>query len=73
MHKDDYLPHSAFDGADWVTASEPNHECVEFTKVGQVIAIRDSDNPDGPILQFTEREIAAMLRGARAGTFDHLT
>ena len=73
MHKDDYLPPSAFDGAEWITASDPNHDCVEFAKVGRVIGVRDSDNPDGPVLQFTEREIAAMLHGARDGVFDHLT
>lgn len=72
MHKNDYLPPGAFVGAEWVMASDPNHSCVEFAKVGRVIGMRDSDNPDGPILQFTESEIAAMLRGARAGVFDHL-
>ncbi len=72
MHRDDHLPHHAFDHAEWITASEPNHRCVELAKVGHVIGVRDSDQPDGPILQFSEPEITALLRGARNGTFDHL-
>ena len=45
---------------------------MELAKVGRVIGVRDSDNPDDPVLQFSESEIAAMLRGTRDGTFDHL-
>lgn len=74
MHKSQYLPASAFEAARWqkATASEPQQGCVEFTKVGKVIAVRDSKVPDGPILQFTEQEVHAMLTGAKAGEFDHL-
>ncbi|MGW5789196.1 DUF397 domain-containing protein [Saccharopolyspora sp. NPDC003752] len=74
MYKHEYLPDSAFDGAQWqkASASEPDKGCVEFTKVDNVIAMRDSKVADGPILQFTEHEIAAMLTGAKDGEFDHL-
>lgn len=73
MHKDDYLPETAFAEVSWQksTASEPQKSCVEFAKVGNVIAIRDSKVPGGPILQFNEHEIAAMLDGVKAGEFDH--
>ncbi|ONI71351.1 DUF397 domain-containing protein [Actinosynnema sp. ALI-1.44] len=55
------------------TASQPNGDCVEFAKVGGVIGLRDSKLGDGgPVLQFTEAEIAAMLSGAKNGEFDHL-
>lgn len=70
-----YLPAGAFDGADWqkATASEPDNDCVEFAKVGDVIGIRDSKlGAASPILQFTQSELAAMLNGAKSGEFDHL-
>lgn len=70
-----YLPVSAFGDAQWQKAShsEPNQGCVEFTKVGEIIGIRDSKlGAKSPILQFDATEIAAMLAGAKAGEFDHL-
>jgi hypothetical protein len=70
------LPATAFEGAHWqkATASEPQQSCVEFTKVGNIIAVRDSVlGAASPILQFDEVEIAAMLVGAKGGEFDHLT
>jgi hypothetical protein len=72
----DYLPTEAFADATWqkAAASQPNQSCVEFTKVGRIIGVRDSKlGADSPILQFTEHEIAAMLTGAKDGEFDHLT
>ncbi|WP_246365742.1 DUF397 domain-containing protein [Kibdelosporangium persicum] len=75
MRERDYLPGSAFEGALWqkAAASQPNDDCVQFAKVGDVIGVRDSKlGAASPILQFTEAEIAAMLSGARNGEFDHL-
>ncbi|MGQ0717051.1 MAG: DUF397 domain-containing protein [Pseudonocardiales bacterium] len=69
------MPVEAFDGAQWqkAIASEPQQGCVEFTKVGNIIAVRDSVlGTESPVLQFDEVEIAAMLAGARDGDFDHL-
>jgi len=46
-------------------------ECVEVAKLhdgGR--AVRDSKNPDGSVLRFTEAEWKAFLAGARAGEFD---
>lgn len=73
MHKHEYLPDDAFAEVTWqkAAASEPQQGCVAFAKVGDVIAIRDSKVPGGPILQFNENEIAAMLEGAKTGEFDH--
>jgi hypothetical protein len=34
------------------------------------VALRDSKDPDGPILTFTPDEWDAFLRGAKAGRFD---
>jgi hypothetical protein len=46
-------------------------ECVEVATLpdgGR--AVRDSKDPDGPVLRFTAAEWQAFLAGARAGEFD---
>jgi Domain of unknown function (DUF397) len=45
-------------------------DCVEVADLG--FAIRDSKDPSGPQLRFTRQELAAFLKGARGGEFDHL-
>jgi Domain of unknown function (DUF397) len=59
----------------WLKArsSTPNGQCVEVaaSAVGNV-AIRDSKDPDGPILVYTPAEFRAFLQGARNGEFDEL-
>ncbi|MFS7872979.1 DUF397 domain-containing protein [Streptomyces asiaticus] len=41
--------------------SNGKEECVEVaTNVPDVVAIRDSKNPDGPMLRFTSAEWAAF-------------
>ncbi|MGW0711918.1 DUF397 domain-containing protein [Streptomyces sp. NPDC002643] len=62
-------------GAEWQksSASSGDGNCVEFAPHDNGIAIRHSKAPDGPALLFTHSEIAAMLAGAKAGEFDHLT
>jgi hypothetical protein len=70
----DYLPDAAFDSAVWrkASSSEPQQGCVAFALIGDVIGIRDAEVPDGPILQFTRTEIAALLDGVMNGEFDDL-
>jgi hypothetical protein len=70
----DYLPKEAFEAAVWrkASVSEPQQGCVAFAVVGDVIGVRDAEVPDGPILQFTRTEIAAMLDGVKNGEFDDL-
>ena len=36
------------------------------------IGVRDSKDPDGPVLRFTVREFEAFLDGARRSEFDDL-
>jgi hypothetical protein len=43
-----------------------------LAKVDGVIGVRDSKDPNGPILVFTVEEIAAFLDGAAKGEFDDL-
>lgn len=49
-----------------------NSACVEVRRNGDVIEVRDSKDPDGPVLRFTRDELAAFLDGAHRGEFDHL-
>jgi hypothetical protein len=46
--------------------------CVEVARVGEVIGVRDSKNPDGPVLEFSPREAAVFRAGVLAGEFDDL-
>ena len=39
---------------------------------GDAVEVRDSKDPDGPVLRFTSAELAAWIDGATKGEFDHL-
>jgi Domain of unknown function (DUF397) len=56
----------------WLKArrSTANGQCVEIASAIDNIAIRDSKDPDGPILVYTRSEFRAFLEGARNGEFD---
>lgn len=58
----------------WLKAysSTVNGQCVEVASALGSIAIRDSKDPDGPILVYTRSEFRAFLDGARNGEFDSL-
>jgi len=43
--------------------------CVEVAKVDDTYLVRDSKNPDGAVLSFTEQEWAAFVEGVEAGEF----
>lgn len=51
-------------------SSTANGACVEIASAAGRVAIRDSKNPDGPILVCTPAEFSAFLEGARNGEFD---
>jgi hypothetical protein len=44
--------------------------CVEVAFIGDEVAVRDSKDPDGPVLRFTGAEWAAFVAGVKAGWFD---
>jgi hypothetical protein len=43
---------------------------VEVAFVDDLIGLRNSDHPEGPILVFTQREWEAFIAGAKDGEFD---
>jgi len=45
-------------------------QCVEVRRHDGAIQVRDSKDPDGPVLTFTAGEWDAFLDGARKGEFD---
>jgi hypothetical protein len=53
-------------------SSNVNGQCVEIASVDDKVAIRDSKDPDGPVLICASAEFGAFLKGARNGEFDHL-
>ena len=63
-----------FTGAVWRKSVKTQNSgaCVEVTRVGDVIGVRDSKDPDGPVLRFTVREFEAFLDGVHKAEFDDL-
>jgi hypothetical protein len=56
----------------WSKAQRSTHngQCVEIASAAGRVAIRDSKDPDGAILVYTQAEFSAFLEGARNGEFD---
>jgi hypothetical protein len=52
------------------TYSASNGACVEVAPIEGGVAVRDSKDPDGPILSYTAAEWFAFLHGAKNGEFD---
>lgn len=53
------------------TRSNGSGECVETARLeGGSQAVRDSKNPDGPVLTFTADEWCAFVGGVKNGQFD---
>lgn len=46
-----------------------NNACVEVAEVDGRILVRDSKNPDGPVLSFTVAEWRAFVDGVGVGEF----
>jgi hypothetical protein len=58
----------------WIkaAASASAGQCVELRRHDGAVDVRDSKDPDGPVLHFTRAVFAAWLDGAKRGEFDHL-
>lgn len=65
---------TSFQHAAWRKSSRSNgnggSNCVEVAVVGTNVGVRDSKNPDGPILQFTPTDWASFVDSAKHGRFD---
>lgn len=59
-------------GPGWRRSSkcESSAACVEVATGGGDVLVRDSKNPDGPVLQFTLAGWDAFVAGVRDGDFD---
>lgn len=61
-------------GRGWYKAqASGTSNCVEVASDRERILVRDSKNPDGPVLVFTFAEWDAFVSGVRAGEFDRST
>jgi hypothetical protein len=59
----------------WIKSSLSfaNGDCIEVASLPDGrIGVRDSKDPEGPILRFTSSEWRAFVGGVRDGEFDHL-
>jgi hypothetical protein len=54
------------------TRSISNGACVEVAPANDMIAVRDSKNPNGAILFYTMDEWSAFVDGVKKGEFDQL-
>ena len=60
-------------GSSWVKSSLSfaNGNCVEVANLSdETVGVRNSRDPEGPVLRFTPDEWHAFLGGARNGEFD---
>lgn len=51
--------------------SSANGNCVEVNFLDHGVAVRDSKDPDGPVLRFTDREWQAFVEGVADGELHH--
>jgi hypothetical protein len=65
--------HSTFRDLPWrkARASVGNGACVEVAPFQGKVMVRDSKDPDGSVLAYTQTEWRAFLQVAKAGRFDH--
>jgi hypothetical protein len=69
------MPAAELDDARWRKSSVSNSQgaCVEMARLsGGEFAVRNSRNPEGPALIYTQAEIAALIEGVKQGEFDDL-
>ncbi|TDD83943.1 DUF397 domain-containing protein [Actinomadura rubrisoli] len=58
-------------GAQWrksTHSDEHGGSCVEVAALAPVVAVRDSTDPDGPVLGFSRTAFTAFIGAIRAGS-----
>lgn len=61
-----------FSGATWRKSSRSGDnggQCVEVAFASDAVGVRDSKNPNGPVLAFTPDEFSAFVSGVADGEF----
>ncbi|MGH3647546.1 MAG: DUF397 domain-containing protein [Micromonosporaceae bacterium] len=61
--------------AEWRVSSRSgdNGSCVAVARIGDVIGVRDTKDPDGPVLEFRlADEWPKFVQAIKAGEFDDL-
>ena len=61
-----------FTGATWRKSSRSGDnggQCVEVALASGTVGVRDSKNPNGPVLAFTPAEFSAFISGVTDGEF----
>ena len=69
------MPATGLRGVRWWKSgrSSAQGNCVETARLGGgAVAVRNSRDPEGPALVFTQAEIHAFLEGVKDGDFDSL-
>jgi hypothetical protein len=69
------MPAGALPGARWWKSgrSSAQGNCVETARLpGQEVAVRNSRDPQGPALIFSQAEVWSFLEGVKDGDFDDL-
>ena len=69
------MPATQLSGAIWRKSSASNSQgaCVELARLSSgEFAVRNSRQPDGPALIYTQAEITALIDGVKLGEFDDL-
>ncbi|GII31049.1 DUF397 domain-containing protein [Planotetraspora mira] len=62
-----------FSDLDWRTASRcTGGNCVEVATAGEIVAVRDSKDPEGPVLVYTASEWSEFAAKVRKGQYDRL-
>jgi len=73
VHGRTAVPAGAGDGLEWRRASFCGSAgCLELAATADGVAVRDSKDPDGPVLRYGRGEFAAWVAAAKAGEFDDL-
>ena len=65
---DDLTPRVAWRTSSYSGSSGDN--CVEVGAAARAVAVRDSTDPDGPALAFSQRDWRTFTRGLKARTAD---
>lgn len=53
------------------TRSQNGSACVEVAREGNLIGVRDSKDPSGPVLVFAPKDFKTFLDGMANGEFDN--